>query len=370
MFSFKIALQSLNCGMQCSLLYFAILHCTAWWHLLLSEIELGCNDAATQWDFVEKKILDIWVPQFAWCSPILSWPSMMFSIFSMFSQFSPCSPIRHCKISQFVKPCIILETLIVMNKRRNYFPSGHQWWWQAFVLPRGDFYTLYFVYSFAILLSPIWSCRWSIWAEKPSRPTNTSVSEKSPSSGPISEIMFRVIINTRISMIITNVNIIVMIIRYGLKMAQCIRSNDFNCLGGIYDQATSQSKTSSFPWLHPNIRSHWWKMHELWQPALEYQECWLFSRLVLMISVPRDGEWLTACTRLSLWTTMTTRWPSWSYPHSETAAILLTNLTIMSKQRGHGGGGGVLTASNQIEGNPAFHNDWQYKVTPLRLPQS
>ena len=39
-------------------------------------------------------------------------------------------------------------------------------------------------------------------------------------------------------MIITNVNIIVMIIRYGLKMAQCIRSNDFNCLGGIYDQAT------------------------------------------------------------------------------------------------------------------------------------
>ena len=24
--------------------------------------------------------------------------------------------------------------------------------------------------------------------------------------------------------------------RYGLKMAQCIRSNDFNCLGGIYDQ--------------------------------------------------------------------------------------------------------------------------------------
>ena len=79
----------------------------------------------------------------------------IFSMFSMFSQFSPCSPIRHCKIPQFVKPCIILETLIVMNKRRNYFPSGHQWWWQAFVLPRGDFYTLYCVYSFAILLSPI-----------------------------------------------------------------------------------------------------------------------------------------------------------------------------------------------------------------------
>ena len=175
------------------------------------------------------------------------------------------------QIAQFVEPCIILKTLIVMNKLRNYFASGHQWWWQAFVLPRGDFYTLYFVYSFAILLSPIWSCRWSIWAEKPSRPTNTSVSEKSPSSGPISEIMFRVIINTRISMIITNVNIIVVIIRYGLKMAQCIRSNDFNCLGGIYDQATWQSKTSSFTWLQTNIRSHWWKMHELWQPALEYQ---------------------------------------------------------------------------------------------------
>jgi alpha-amylase len=23
--------------------------------------------------------------------------------------------------------------------------------------------------------------------------------------------------------------------RYGIKLAQCIRSNDFNCLGGIYD---------------------------------------------------------------------------------------------------------------------------------------
>ena len=31
-------------------------------------------------------------------------------------------------------------------------------------------------------------------------------------------------------------------------------------------------------------------------------------------------------------------------------------------QRGHGGGGGVITASNQIGGNPAEHNDWQYKV--------
>ena len=27
--------------------------------------------------------------------------------------------------------------------------------------------------------------------------------------------------------------------RYGLKMAQCIRSNDFNCLSGIYDQVTA-----------------------------------------------------------------------------------------------------------------------------------
>ena len=48
-----------------------------------------------------------------------------------------------------------------------------------------------------------------------------------------------------------------------------------------------------------------------------------------------------------------------------TNLAILSNLTILSKQRGHGGGGGVLTASNQIEGNPAFHNDWQYKVTPL-----
>ena len=42
--------------------------------------------------------------------------------------------------------------------------------------------------------------------------------------------------------IVTIVTIIFMITitRYGLKMAQCIRSNDFNCLGGIYDQATNK----------------------------------------------------------------------------------------------------------------------------------
>ena len=110
------------------------------------------------------------------------------------------------QIPKFVEPCIILKTLIVMNKRRNYFASGYQWWWQAFVLPRGDFYSLYCVYSSAICFHQlsIWWCRWSIWAEKPSPPTSTLESEKSPSSGPISEILFRVIINTRISMIITN----------------------------------------------------------------------------------------------------------------------------------------------------------------------
>jgi hypothetical protein len=27
--------------------------------------------------------------------------------------------------------------------------------------------------------------------------------------------------------------------RYGIKLAQCIRSNDFNCLGGIYDAVRS-----------------------------------------------------------------------------------------------------------------------------------
>ena len=35
---------------------------------------------------------------FAWCYPILSYPSIMFSIFSMFSKFSLCSPIRHFKV--------------------------------------------------------------------------------------------------------------------------------------------------------------------------------------------------------------------------------------------------------------------------------
>merc|ERR1719476_409022 len=74
--------------------------------------------------------------------------------------------------------------------------------------------------------------------------------------------------------------------RYGLKMAQCIRSNDFNCLGGIYDQG-------------------------------------------------------------------------WGMVDGMHAVVFVDN---HDNQRGHGGGGGVLTASNQIEGNPAFHNDWQYKV--------
>ena len=44
---------------------------------------------------------------------------------------------------------------------------------------------------------------------------------------------------------------------------------------------------------------------------------------------------------------------------------MITIMTMIVKQRGHGGGGGVLTASNQIQGNPAFHNDWQYKVGKL-----
>ncbi len=28
----------------------------------------------------------------------------------------------------------------------------------------------------------------------------------------------------------------VMEFRYGIKLAECIRNGDFNCLGGIYDQ--------------------------------------------------------------------------------------------------------------------------------------
>ena len=27
--------------------------------------------------------------------------------------------------------------------------------------------------------------------------------------------------------------------RYGIKLAECIRSNDFNCLGGIYDAVSA-----------------------------------------------------------------------------------------------------------------------------------
>jgi len=70
--------------------------------------------------------------------------------------------------------------------------------------------------------------------------------------------------------------------RYGIKLAQCIRSNDFNCLGGIYDAG-------------------------------------------------------------------------WGMADGMHAVVFVDN---HDNQRGHGGGGGVLTASNEIDG----HNDWQYKV--------
>ena len=45
---------------------------------------------------------------------------------------------------------------------------------------------------------------------------------------------------TIITILIIAVIFMITITRYGLKMAQCIRSNDFNCLGGIYDQATNK----------------------------------------------------------------------------------------------------------------------------------
>jgi len=74
--------------------------------------------------------------------------------------------------------------------------------------------------------------------------------------------------------------------RYGIKMAECLRSYNFDCLRGIYDQG-------------------------------------------------------------------------WGMADGMHAVVFVDN---HDNQRGHGGGGGVITGSNQIDGNPAFHNDWLYKV--------
>merc|ERR1712111_1449 len=68
--------------------------------------------------------------------------------------------------------------------------------------------------------------------------------------------------------------------RYGIKLAECIRGGDFNCLGGIYDQG-------------------------------------------------------------------------WGMADGMHAVVFVDN---HDNQRGHGGGGGVLTASGP------GHNDWQYKI--------
>merc|ERR1719187_2297340 len=68
--------------------------------------------------------------------------------------------------------------------------------------------------------------------------------------------------------------------RYGIKLAECIRGGDFNCLGGIYDQG-------------------------------------------------------------------------WGMADGMHAAVFVDN---HDNQRGHGGAGGVLTASGPD------HNDWQYKI--------
>jgi len=68
--------------------------------------------------------------------------------------------------------------------------------------------------------------------------------------------------------------------RYGIKLAECIRGGDFNCLGGIYDQG-------------------------------------------------------------------------WGMADGMHAVVFVDN---HDNQRGHGGGGGVMTASGP------GHNDWQYKI--------
>ena len=41
-----------------------------------------------------------------WRFPILSWPTIMFSMLPMFSKLTPCSPIRDGRIQQFLQPWI------------------------------------------------------------------------------------------------------------------------------------------------------------------------------------------------------------------------------------------------------------------------
>lgn len=87
--------------------------------------------------------------------------------------------------------------------------------------------------------------------------------------------------------------------RYGVKLAQCIRGGDWNCLQGIYDQVIH---------LFPNtLNKH-------------YQN----------INVK-----------------------GWGMADGVHAVVFVDN---HDNQRGHGGAGGVLTASGP------GHNDWQYKV--------
>ena len=63
--------------------------------------------------------------------------------------------------------------------------------------------------------------------------------------------------------------------RYGIKLAECIRGGDWNCLGGIYDQV------GFFGSLF---------MHSLTKDSY----------------IPRDGAWLMVCMHLCLLTTTTT----------------------------------------------------------------
>ena len=83
--------------------------------------------------------------------------------------------------------------------------------------------------------------------------------------------------------------------RYGIKLAECIRGGDFNCLGGIYDQVS--------------------------------YDCH-FSVLNLTLQ-------------------------GWGMADGMHAVVFVDN---HDNQRGHGGGGGVMTASGPD------HNDWQYKI--------
>merc|ERR1712107_546725 len=80
----------------------------------------------------------------------------------------------------------------------------------------------------------------------------------------------------------------------GLKMAQCIRSNDFNCLGGIYDQGWGMvdgMHAVVFVDNHDNQRGQGGCSLHAW-PRLRLQE----NHVLLLLPGHRPGPtWWSAC---------------------------------------------------------------------------